>query len=256
MSTTMRPRTVIIIPARYGSQRLPGKMLAEIAGRPMIQHVVERARRCTLADEVLVATDDERIAARVRDAGATSVMTPAELASGSDRVAWVARDLRTADIVVNLQGDEPMIDPAMIDEAIRPLHEDPTLRVSTLVRAVSTQAELLNPALPKVVLDREHNCIYFSRAPVPYLRDVPQEHWLEHHTYYRHIGIYVFRRACLLRFASFPQTPLERAEKLEQLRLLENAERIRAVITTYDSTGVDTASDLERVRAQAGARHA
>lgn len=255
MTTPPRPRTVIIIPARYGSERLPGKMLAEIAGRPMIQHVVERARRSALADEVLVATDDERIAACVRDIGGRSVMTPGSIASGSDRVAYVARSLETAEVVVNLQGDEPLIDPAMIDEAIRPLHEDPALGASTLVRILSTQAELLNPALPKVVLDRQGNCIYFSRTPVPFLRDTPQERWLEHHTFYRHIGVYAFRRACLLRFASYPQTPLESAEKLEQLRLLEHGERIRAVITTYDSTGVDTASDLERVRAQAGTHH-
>jgi len=182
-------------------------------------------------------------------------MTPAECSSGSDRVAYVARSLDNAEVVVNLQGDEPLIEPAMIDEAIRPLHEDPSLGASTPVRMVSTQAELHNPALPKVVLDRQGNCIYFSRTPIPFLRDVPPEHWLEHHTFYRHIGLYVFRRALLLRFASLPQTPLERAEKLEQLRILEHGEHIRAVITTYDSVGVDTASDLERVRTQVGARH-
>lgn len=240
--------TVAIIPARYASERLPGKPLAEIAGRPMIRHVVERTARARLVGRVLVATDDERIAAAVRAFGGEAVMTATDLKSGSDRIAAVARTLPGAEVIVNVQGDEPLIDPAMIDEAIAPLHADPAIEVGTLVRRITDQGDLENPGIPKVVLDRLGFALYFSRAPIPFLRDVPPERWLEKGAFYKHIGLYVYRRAALLRLASLPQTPLEQEEKLEQLRMLEHGMRIKATVTEYDSRSVDTQADLDRVR--------
>ncbi len=241
-------RTVAIIPARFASQRLPGKPLAEIHGKPMICHVVERTARARLVSDVLVATDDQRIADAVQGCGGRAVMTPASLQSGTDRIAWVARTLDDAELVVNVQGDEPLIPPEMIDQAICPLLEDDRLVAGTLVKRIQSTEELLNPSLPKVVLDANGFCLYFSRSPIPFGRDLPQTEWMEHQRYFRHIGLYVFRRTFLLEYASWPQTPLEKAEKLEQLRILEHGERIRAVVTDLDSIAVDTPADLERVR--------
>jgi 3-deoxy-manno-octulosonate cytidylyltransferase (CMP-KDO synthetase) len=245
----MRQAVVIaVIPARFGSTRLPGKPLVDLAGKPMIQHVYERALNAELVNEVLVATDDERIFDSVRAFGGNAAMTPNTLQSGTDRIAHVARQLQGADLIVNVQGDEPLIPPAMIDEAVRPLIDDRSLTTGTLVRRVETVEELTSPHIPKVVLDREGSCLYFSRSPIPFGRDLSPSDWLRHHTYYRHIGLYVFRRDFLLAFAKMPQSPLEQAEKLEQLRILENGFQIRAVITAYDSVSVDTPEDLERVR--------
>ena len=240
--------TVAIIPARFASERLPGKPLLDIAGKPMIQHVCERAGRAGLIDAVLVATDDERIVSAVQSFGGRAVMTPVGLRSGTDRIALVARNLPDADIIVNVQGDEPLIEPAMIDAAIRPLKEDGTLHAGTLVRRIADVEDLQNPNIPKVVLDREGYCLYFSRSPIPYGRDLPPEEWLRSHTYYKHIGLYVLRREFLLRYAEMSATPLESMEKLEQLRILEHGHRIKATITEHDSVPVDTESDLFKVR--------
>jgi len=241
-------RTVAIIPARYGSRRLPAKPLADIAGKPMIQHVYERTAQASLVHKVIVATDDERIASAVRAFGGEAVMTPASMESGSDRIAHVARSVSDADIIVNVQGDEPLIAPQMIDEGIRPLIEDDQILVGTLVRKIDTDAELQNPSIPKVVLDSNGYCLYFSRSIVPFVRDRAKGEWLAHHSYFKHIGLYAFRREFLLRFAGFQQTPLEKAERLEQLRILEHGYSIKAAITTYDTLSVDTEEDLERVR--------
>jgi 3-deoxy-manno-octulosonate cytidylyltransferase (CMP-KDO synthetase) len=248
-------RIVAVIPARYGSERLPGKPLADIDGKPMIQHVVERVRAASLVDAVIVATDDERIAAAVRAFGGRPVMTDPALRSGTDRVAEAARELPDAAIVVNVQGDEPLIHPGMVDDAIRPLIDDPGLNVATLVHRITEPADLENPAVVKVVLDHQLNCLYFSRSPIPFARDIPAGERLAHAPYWKHVGLYVFRRAFLLGFASLPQTALERAEKLEQLRILEHGERIRASITEHESLPVDTPADLERVRARAKQSH-
>jgi 3-deoxy-manno-octulosonate cytidylyltransferase (CMP-KDO synthetase) len=245
-------RTVAIIPARYASQRLPAKPLADIAGKPMIQHVFERASKATLVNAVLVATDDERIAAAVRAFGGHAVMTPPSLESGSDRIAYVARSMADTDIVVNVQGDEPLLAPAMIDEAVRPLLENPGLPVGTLVRRIETPHELFNPGIVKVVLDKDGYCLYFSRSVIPYGRDHPQGDWLDSSAYYKHVGLYVFRREFLLHYAQLPRTPLEIAEKLEQLRILEHGYKIKAAITTHDSKPVDTVEDLERIRTEIG----
>lgn len=248
MNAASAEKVVVIIPARYGSQRLPAKPLADIAGKPMIQHVCERAVRATLVDAVLVATDHEEIAAAVRRFGGHAVMTPESCQSGTDRIAFVARSLPDAGIIVNVQGDEPLIEPAMIDEAIQPVVENRDVQVGTLVRRIDSQSDLTNPNVVKVVLDRDARCLYFSRSAIPFGRDRDPKEWLKHHAYYKHIGIYVFRREFLLRYGDMGQTPLELMEKLEQLRILEHGGIIRAAVTAYDTIPVDTAEDLERIR--------
>ncbi|HXF99926.1 MAG TPA: 3-deoxy-manno-octulosonate cytidylyltransferase [Bacteroidota bacterium] len=238
---------VAIIPARYGSQRLPAKPLADIAGKPMIQHVYEQAARASLIERVIVATDDKRIADAVTRFGGTAVMTPVSLASGTDRVAYAAQALPEADIIVNVQGDEPLMPPAMIDEAVRVVTGSDA-DAGTLVRRIEHEDELFNPSVVKVVLAHGGRCLYFSRSAIPFARDATTKEWLHLHTYYKHIGIYVFRRPLLLRFPELGPSPLERTEKLEQLRILEHGYVIRAAVTLHDSIPVDTPEDLERVR--------
>jgi 3-deoxy-manno-octulosonate cytidylyltransferase (CMP-KDO synthetase) len=241
-------RTVAVVPARYGSTRLPGKPLVMIAGKPMIQHVVERVSLAKLVERVVVATDDQRIVDAVQTFGGEAVMTSRDCQSGTDRIAEVMRNETDVDIVVNVQGDEPLIPPTMIDAAIKPLWDDPMILVGTLVRRIHDMAELDDPAVPKVALDRSGRCLYFTRSTIPYGRDLPFEAWLAHHTYFRHIGIYVFRRSFLLKYASLQQTPLELTERLEQLRILEHGYSIHAAVTEEESMAVDTPADLERVR--------
>ena len=233
---------VAIIPARYQSSRLPGKALADIGGKPMIEHVYRRTAAATSITSVIVATDDERILEAVRGFGGVACMTSPDHRSGTDRLAEVAAEL-TCDIVVNVQGDEPLIEPVMIDEAIEPLLEDPMVVMSTLRRRIEDPADIQNPNVTKVVVDREGYALYFSRAPIPYVRDAAYtaRAW-------RHVGLYVYRRDCLLQLAGLPASELERAESLEQLRALEHGIRILAVETERDSIGVDTPEDLERVR--------
>lgn len=244
-----KPVTIAVIPARYGSQRLPGKPLADIAGKPMIVHVLERAKQATLVDEALVATDDQRILSAVREHGGMAVMTPAECRSGSDRIAWVMRDRDDAGIVVNVQGDEPLIPPSMIDLAIAPLLKDPMIEVGTLVRRTRNESDFQNPNLPKVVLGAGGRCLYFSRSPIPYGRELSFRELSIMPGVFVHVGIYVYRREALLRYMAIPPTPLEVAEKLEQLRILESGGSIHAEITEEVSHAVDTQEDLERVRA-------
>ena len=242
-------RVVAIIPARYGSQRLPAKPLADICGKPMIQHVYERVAGARRVDAVLVATDDERIVSAVHAFSGSAVMTPASLQSGTDRIAYAARSILEAEIIVNVQGDEPLMTPGMIDEAILPLVGNKEILAGTLVRRIETEAELRNPNIVKVVLDNDGFCLYFSRSVIPFGRDMAESAWLRNHLYFKHLGIYVFRREFLLRLAEMKPTPLEQCEKLEQLRILENGYRIKARVTELDSTTVDTQEDLEKVRA-------
>lgn len=238
-----------IIPARYASTRLPGKPLVDICGKPMIQRVYERTRQSKLIERLIVATDDERIAGVVRQFGGEVALTPPEIRSGSDRVAYAARSLAEGDIVVNVQGDEPLIAPEMIDQAIQPLVDDPSIPVGTLVRKIDSAEELLNPGIVKVVLDESGFAMYFSRSPIPYARNATRtEKWHTQHQYFKHIGLYVYRRSFLLKFAGWDESPLERVEKLEQLRILEHGYRIKAAVTTFDSIPVDTAEDVERVK--------
>ena len=244
----MMERIVAIIPARFGSHRLPGKPLADICGKPMIQHVYERAAQARTLDWCLVATDDERIASAVRSFGGHVVLTPENLQTGTDRVAFVARSLPNAGIIVNVQGDEPLLQPAMIDEAVRCVTSHAEVVAGTLVREIVNNDDLSNSGIVKVVLDGESNCMYFSRSAIPFARNGKNDGWLAHHRYYKHIGLYVYRREFLLRLSEMSQTPLELTEQLEQLRILEHGYRIRAAVTQFDSVPVDTGEDLEQVR--------
>ena len=235
-------QVVALIPARFASTRFPGKPLADIDGRPMIEHVYRRAAASPAVSRVIVATDDLRIATRVAEFGGNVRLTRADHLTGTDRLAEVAATL-DCDIVVNVQGDEPLLDSRAISEAIAPF-ADPAISITTLYRRILTPAELSNPDIVKVVIDRGGFALYFSRAPIPFARD-PRGGWPP---LYRHVGLYAYRRHTLMLLASLDPTPLERAEALEQLRALEHGIRIKTVETAYDSIGVDTPQDLEQVR--------
>lgn len=246
-----RPSIVVVIPARYASTRFPGKALALIRDKPMIQWVYERTSRAKLVERVVVATDDERIAAAVRGFGGEAVMTSARHATGTDRIAEVARGL-SCELVVNVQGDEPLIQPEMIDQAIAPLVADASISMGTLCRRTTDRAEIFDSNVVKVVVDRKGFALYFSRAPIPWDRDrwpgsgamdMPEAAG----AVLKHVGLYVYRREFLLRFAEMPQTPLEDIEKLEQLRALELGFRIRVVETGHESFGVDIPADLGKI---------
>ena len=245
-STLPPSQIVAVIPARYDSTRLPGKVLADIAGRPMVEHVYRRVAAARGVDAVVVATDDERVAAAVRSFGGIARMTRATHRTGTDRIAEVAADL-SCGIVLNVQGDEPMIEPAMIEQVIAPLAADPAAVMSTVYCAITDPSDHANPNVVKVVSDRQGRALYFSRAPIPHLRDIRLRRLPPA---YKHIGLYGYRRAFLLTLAALPQTPLELSESLEQLRALEHGYRIHAVETQHDSIGVDTPEDLDRVRRQ------
>ncbi|OFW29099.1 MAG: 3-deoxy-manno-octulosonate cytidylyltransferase [Acidobacteria bacterium RIFCSPLOWO2_12_FULL_65_11] len=234
---------VAVIPARFASTRLPAKVLADIDGHPMIEHVYRRAALCPSVSRVIVATDDLRVASVVHRFGGEAWMTRSDHPSGTDRLAEVAAAL-DCDVVVNVQGDEPLIDPGSITEAVALFGSDPSLQVTTLYRRVSAASELTDPNVVKIVVDRGGFALYFSRAPIPFVRD-PRGGWPP---LLKHVGVYAYRRSALLVLAALEPTPLERAESLEQLRALEHGIRIRAVETRYDSFSVDTPGDLEQVR--------
>ncbi len=253
----MNRSVVAIIPARYASTRLPGKPLLDIAGRPMILHVVDRAREVSFINRVIVATDDERVLRAVLDAGAEAMMTSPDHASGTDRLAEVALQL-DADIIVNVQGDEPLIEPATIAAAVAPLLEDATIVMATTCEPIESVADALNPNIVKVVTDRDGFAVYFSRHPIPFPRAAVIAHGslaAALHAqpellklFAKHTGLYAYRRDFLLKYARLEATPLERAEALEQLRALEHGYRIKVVKVAHRSIGVDTPEDLERVR--------
>jgi 3-deoxy-manno-octulosonate cytidylyltransferase (CMP-KDO synthetase) len=246
---------VAIIPARFGSTRLPGKPLSDIHGKPLIQHVHERVRLARGLDRVLVATDDERIAAAVEAFGGEAVMTSTGHPTGTDRAAEAV--LRTdATIVVNVQGDEPLVDPAGIEAALRPMRDDPALPMSTLSLPLTVE-EMLSPAVVKVVASGAGDALYFSRSPIPHVRQGPggdlrraAAEAVERGLARKHVGLYVYRRATLLRLAALDPVPLEEAEGLEQLRALHHGITIRVVpVASGGGPAVDTPEDLERVRA-------
>lgn len=245
------PDIVAVIPARYGSTRFPGKSLALIQDRPMIQWVYERAKRSTLVQRVIVATDDERILKAVRAFGGEAVMTSKDHATGTDRIAEVAEGI-ACDIVVNVQGDEPLIRPAMIDQAVAPLRDGPAIPMGTLCKRITERAEAFDPNVVKVVRDEKGFALYFSRAPIPWNRDqwagrtAPGDLPLAG-PLYKHIGLYAYRRDFLLRYAKMPQSALEHIEKLEQLRALERGYRIKVVETEHESFGVDIPGDLGKI---------
>ena len=237
-----------VIPARYASTRFPGKALAEIDGRPMIQHVYERAAQSKLISRVIVATDDLRIADAVNIIGGESIMTSTGHETGTDRLAEVAAGL-DSDIIVNVQGDEPLIDPAMIDLALQPFLEEADLQMGTVKTRIKCLHDFLSPNVVKVVTDNRGDALYFSRSPLPFFRDKWKD--LKDDSFccgkllcYKHVGLYVYRRDFLLKFAAMPATFLEISEKLEQLRAIENGIKIRVVETEFESIGVDTPDDL------------
>jgi 3-deoxy-manno-octulosonate cytidylyltransferase (CMP-KDO synthetase) len=236
-------KIVGVIPSRYGSTRLEGKPLKDILGKPMIQYVYELVNKASLIDDVIVATDDYRIKSAVEKFGGIAQMTSKDHKSGTDRIAEVARNIE-ADIVVNIQGDEPLLDPRMIDEAIEPLLTDPNLLTSTLCKKIKDEMDIQNPNVVKTVFSKDGNALYFSRSLIPYPRNQNIT------DVYEHIGIYVYRYAFLMRYIQMPQSPLELTESLEQLRILENDIKLKVVVTAYESDGpsVDTIEDLEAVR--------
>ncbi len=246
-----RHTIIAIIPARFGSTRFPGKSLALIRDKPMIQWVYERTKRSRLVTRVIVATDDERILNAVSAFGGDAVMTSADHPTGTDRIAEVVQSL-DCEIVVNVQGDEPLIHPDMIDEAVAPLVRDPSIPMGTVCRKIEDPGEAFDPNVVKVVFDEKGFALYFSRAPIPWDRDC----WAGKsslkdltlvHPLYKHIGLYVYRRDFLLDFAKMPQTPLEAVEKLEQLRALESGHRIKTTVTEHESFGVDIPDDLSKI---------
>jgi len=240
-------RAIGIIPARYGSTRLPGKPLISLAGAPMILHVLERARRSTLLDEIVVATDDERIRTVVEECGGKVIMTSPNVLSGSDRVAVAAEQFPYADIIVNIQGDEPLLPAENIDLCVKALIEDAEADVATPAVEITSAEGLARPGVVKVVTDWRGFALYFSRATIPYVREQGKKF-----RYLKHLGLYAYRRDVLRRFLDLPVGRLERAEQLEQLRLLEHGMRIKVVVTALDSIAVDTQEDVERVAALIG----
>ncbi|MBP2665922.1 MAG: kdsB [Firmicutes bacterium] len=233
---------VCIIPARYASTRLPGKPLLDIAGKPMIQHVVDRVRQAHRPSRILVATDDARIYSVVQDFGGEARMTSSAHTTGTDRLAEVAAALPDADLILNVQGDEPLIPPQAIDALVDAFTDRPELQMATLMTPME-ESEYNNPAAVKVVVSLDGHALYFSRSLIPFPRNRGGE-W----RCFKHIGVYAYRRDFLLHYAALPPSPLETAESLEQLRALEHGYRIRVIETPFRSIGVDTAEDLAHVR--------
>ena len=245
---------VAIIPARFASTRLPGKPLSDIHGKPMIQHVYERAARARGLQRVLVATDDERVAKAVRGFGGEAVMTSPDHTSGTDRLAEAARATE-AEIVVNVQGDLPMLDPRSIEASLEPMTREPGLEMATLSLPLTSLDEMLSPNVVKVLCDARGNALLFSRSPIPFVRGAADaraaaQAAVERGLARKHVGLYVYRRDALQRFAALPPAPLELAESLEQLRALYNGMRIRVVAAAGEGgVEVDTPADLDRARA-------
>ena len=240
-------KAIVVIPARYGSTRLPGKALAEIEGKPLVLHVYDRASLCELASQCLVATDDDRIMQACESHGANVMMTSAEHNSGTDRMAEVAT--RTdADIYINVQGDEPLVDPGAVDLLIEMMRDDASIKMGTLKRPFERYEDFVSPNLARVVCDGNDFALYFSRAGIPHMTREEFEACDKGQIAFKHIGIYSFRRDFLLEFSKMPQSPLEKAERLEQLRALEAGVRIKVLTTDYESISVETPADLERVR--------
>jgi len=242
-------KATAIIPARYGSTRFPGKPLALINGLPMIQHVCQRVSRATTVDRVIVATDDKRIVAAVEAFGGDVMLTRTDHPTGTDRLAEVAANI-DSDLIVNVQGDEPLIDPRMVDQAVAPLVENPQIQMGTLASAIDEIDDFHNPNVVKVVKRQDGLALYFSRASIPWPRDLDTAQLateLPRLGVLRHIGLYVYRRQLLLDYPTWPKTPLENLENLEQLRALERGIGLYVAETEFSCHGVDTPADLERV---------
>ena len=243
-----------VIPARWGSTRFPGKPLADLCGKPMIRYVCEHAKSAKSLFDVVVATDDERICDAVLAFGGKAVMTRTDHRCGTERCVEAIERLAMSDerlVVINIQGDEPFIQPEQI-EALKKCFEDPETQIATLVKPFTeadSWADLENPNTPKVVFDNNYNALLFSRSVIPYLRGTDKSEWLKQHTYFRHIGMYAYRAEVLKAITKLPQTALETAESLEQLRWLENGYNIKVAITHSSSVGIDTPEDLKKAEA-------
>lgn len=235
-----------VIPARYASTRFPGKPLVDIAGKSMIQRVYEQASKAESLSKVVVATDDERIATEVAKFGGTCVITNSHHLSGTDRCAEVLAQMIDFDVVINIQGDEPFIDPAQID-LLSTCFNHQKVQLATLIKPIKTAEELFNPNSPKVIIDSEGKAIYFSRQAIPYLRYAKTEDWVNQHPYYKHIGIYGYRASALQTITKLPPSRLEMAESLEQLRWIENGFYIQTQVTTIETFAVDTPEDLQHL---------
>jgi len=233
-----------VIPARWGSSRFEGKVIADILGKSMLQHVWERAQGALLLDDIIVACDDERIASVASGFGAKVVMTSKDHPSGTDRIAEVINPLDVK-VVVNIQADEPLIYSSMIDEVVRPLLNDSSLSVATLIKKINDPIEIADPNVVKVVIDQNNFALYFSRSIIPH-RAVNSE--IEQPVYYKHIGLYAYTKDFLFIYRKLPPSVLEKIEKLEQLRILEDGFKIKTTETNFDTIGVDTPEDLEKVK--------
>jgi 3-deoxy-manno-octulosonate cytidylyltransferase (CMP-KDO synthetase) len=237
-----------VIPARYASTRFPGKPLIDLGGKTMIQRVFEQVRAAQSVDKVVVATDDERILNHVRQFGGDARMTRDDHPSGTDRCAEIAQQFPEARAVLNIQGDEPFVQPAQIDLLARTLLEDDATNIATLAKKINSDEELFNPNVVKLVFSQKNRtAIYFSRHPIPFVRGAELPDWLQRQAFFKHIGLYAFRRETLLQIAGLASTPLEHAESLEQLRWLENGCLIRVGLSDVESIGIDTPQDLERI---------
>lgn len=237
-------KTIGVIPARYASTRLKGKVLADINGKPMIQHVWERAKKSRELQDVIIAVDDERILQKAKEFGAKAVLTAKEHASGSDRVAEAVKSLEV-DVIINIQGDEPLIDPRAIDALAKAMKDDSACSMATLIKTIDDEKEINDPNVVKVVIDHQKNALYFSRAPIPYPRDQKAS---GSNRCYKHLGIYAYQKEFLLKFINLPKSFLEKTEQLEQLRVLEAGYKIKTVLTDMETISVDTEADLVRVR--------
>lgn len=237
-----------IIPARFQSSRFPGKPLIDIAGKSMIQRVYEQCLKSSKLDKIVIATDDPRILDHVHSFGAKAIMTSTQHASGTDRCGEVAANFPDFDVFINIQGDEPMIDPSQIDLLCSCFDKTKT-QISTLVKTIDKQEELYNENTPKVILNKNLEAVYFSRQTIPFLRGKESNSWLENHTFYKHIGIYGFRKQTLSEIIKLPISSLELAESLEQLRWIENGYAIQTAITAIESQAIDTPADLSKLLA-------
>ncbi len=239
-------RINVVIPARYASTRFPGKPLVDIKGMSMIQRVYTQATQATLIDNVYVATDDERIFKHVEAFGGKVLYTSTEHESGTDRIAEAYTKMPSCDYIINVQGDEPFINPKQIDDLAR-LMISTSGELGTMVKEIEDGETLFNPNTPKVVLKANNEAIYFSRQPIPFLRGVDESEWLNNHKYYKHIGMYAYRTDILPKLTQLPISSLEKAESLEQLRWIENAYKIYVTTTEFETFGIDVPEDLEKV---------
>ena len=240
------PRAIVVIPARLQSTRLPGKVLADIHGHPMLWHVYRRATGSRLASDVLVATDSEEVAQQVTSWGARAIMTSPDCSCGTERIASIVDQL-DGEIIVNVQGDEPLIDPAVIDDLITRAIESGADMVEPVVRITSNEV-LTSPTTVKVVIREDGTALYFSRSPIPFVRDAKPANWVESTDFWLVVGMYAFKREVLSEYLEWPESNLEKLEKVEQLRFLEAGKRILTFETSYRSMAVDTPEDLENVK--------